>query len=100
MRSSSLASHHSGSPVNDGGGLLRTHKYHMDEGCQEALFLPQDLVKRRLNQAKRETEILKGETPVRMLLNVSIPHELFNTAVYSDIAGTTMAKFISCTSRC
>jgi hypothetical protein len=26
---------------------------------------------------------------VRMLLNVSIPHEPFNTAVHSDIAGTT-----------
>jgi len=33
-----LASHHSGSLVNDGGGLLRTHKYHMEKGCQEALF--------------------------------------------------------------
>ena len=32
---------------------------------------------------------------MRMLLNVSIPHEPFNTAVHSDIAGTTMARFIS-----
>jgi hypothetical protein len=30
-------------------------------------------------------------------LNVSIPHEPFNTAVHSDIAGTTMARFISYT---
>jgi hypothetical protein len=50
-------------------------------------------------RTKRETEILKRETPVRMLLNVSIPHESFNTAVHSDIAGTTMARFISYTSR-
>ena len=32
---------------------------------------------------------------MRTLLNVSIPHEPFNTAVHSDIAGTTMARFIS-----
>jgi hypothetical protein len=46
-------------------------------------------------RSKRETEILKGETPVRMLLNVSIPHEPFNTAVHSDAAGRTMPRFIS-----
>ena len=34
---------------------------------------------------------------MRMLLNMSIPHEPFNTAVHSDIAGITMARFISYT---
>ena len=34
---------------------------------------------------------------MHMLLNVSISHEPFNTAVHSDIAKTTMARFISYT---
>jgi hypothetical protein len=47
-------------------------------------------------RSKRETEILIGETPVRMLLNVSIPHEPFKAAaLHSDAAGRTMPRFIS-----
>jgi hypothetical protein len=39
---SCLASHHTGSLLNDGGGLLRAHKYHIAKGCQTGSTSSQD----------------------------------------------------------